>query len=202
MTSVDGAPGRLAIVQDLANSYDAVRGRDELVDEAAASAWLSRRGLLSVDLQLSRDEFAIVRRLRAAIRGLCLTNSGCEGHPEHIALLNELVREAGVRPSLQRDGQPTFAVDTPGGLGCTGRILAIMFEALWGGTWVRLKACPGDACNYAFYDRTRNNSRTWCAMARCGSRAKMRSYRARRRKSLSSPAVDPSADVTGGPTGV
>ncbi|MBV9596829.1 MAG: CGNR zinc finger domain-containing protein [Chloroflexi bacterium] len=38
-------------------------------------------------------------------------------------------------------------------------------------TWRRLKACPGDACSCAFYDQTRNNSREWCSMTRCGSRA-------------------------------
>jgi predicted RNA-binding Zn ribbon-like protein len=179
----DAAPGRLGIIQDLANSYDDVRGRDELADAAAASAWLSRQGLLPEGAQLSSGEFGLLRRLRATIRDLCLANSGCEGHPEDLALLNDVVRQAGVHPSLERDGQPTLAVDTPSGLGSSGRLVAIVFEALWGGTWVRLKACPGEACNYAFYDRTRNNSRTWCTMARCGSRAKMRAYRARRRTS-------------------
>jgi predicted RNA-binding Zn ribbon-like protein len=182
----DAAPGRLAVIQDLANSYDDVRGRDELADAAAASAWLSRRGLLRDGVLLSGTEFALVRQLRTSIRHLCLANSGCDGHPEDLVFLNEVVHRAGVHPSLERDGRPTFAVETPSGLGSSGRLVAIVFEALWGGTWVRLKACPGDACNYAFYDRTRNNSRTWCTMARCGSRAKMRAYRARRRTSHNS----------------
>lgn len=179
-TDADAAPDRLAFIQDLANGYDDVRGRDELADEAAASAWLSARGLLPQAAQLSSAEFALLRRLRVTIRGLCLANSGCEGQPEDLAFLNDLVRQAGVYPILGRDGQATFAVDTPSGLGSTGRLVAIVLEALWDGTWRRLKACPGEACNYAFYDRTRNYSRTWCTMARCGSRAKMRAYRARR----------------------
>jgi predicted RNA-binding Zn ribbon-like protein len=135
---------------------------------------------------LSSDEFALVRRLRTTIRRLCLANSGCEGYPEDRVFLNEVVHQAGVHPRLERDGRPTLAVDTRSGLGSSGQLVVIVFEALWGGTWVRLKACPGDACNYAFYDRTRNNSRTWCTMARCGSRAKMRAYRARRRTSHTS----------------
>jgi predicted RNA-binding Zn ribbon-like protein len=49
------------------------------------------------------------------------------------------------------------------------------------GTWPRLKACPADACGWAFYDRSRNHSRTWCDMSVCGNRAKARSYRARQR---------------------
>jgi predicted RNA-binding Zn ribbon-like protein len=179
--TADAAPSRLAIIQQLANSYDDARGRDELPDIAAASTWLSRRELLPEGVQLPSSEFALLRQLRATIRGLCLANSGCEGHPEDLAFLNDVVRQAGLHPSLQQDGQPTLAVDTQSGLASSGRLVGIVFEALWAGTWARLKACPGEACNYAFYDGTRNNSRTWCAMARCGSRAKMRAYRERQR---------------------
>ena len=45
------------------------------------------------------------------------------------------------------------------------------------GTWSRLKACPGEGCAWAFYDRSRNGSRTWCSMAVCGNRVKTRRYR-------------------------
>ena len=58
-------------------------------------------------------------------------------------------------------------------------LLAIVAEAEADGTWRRMKACP--ACGWAFYDRSRNRSRTWCAMAICGNRAKARSYRERHR---------------------
>ena len=179
----DAAPGRLRIVQDLANSYDAARGRDDLADEAAAADWLSRRGVRRSDDPLTNQELAALRRLRAAIRRLCLANSGCERHPQDLRLVADMARRAGVHPVFDPDGQVTLRVDAPGGLGGGGQLVAIVFEAAWGGVWQRLKACPGDACHYAFYDHTRNNSRTWCAMARCGSRAKMRTYRARRQGS-------------------
>jgi predicted RNA-binding Zn ribbon-like protein len=32
----------------------------------------------------------------------------------------------------------------------------------------------------AFYDRSKNSSRTWCSMSSCGNRAKTRAYRGRR----------------------
>ena len=42
-----------------------------------------------------------------------------------------------------------------------------------------VKACPADDCRWAFYDRSRNRSGTWCDMSDCGNRAKARAYRKR-----------------------
>jgi predicted RNA-binding Zn ribbon-like protein len=47
------------------------------------------------------------------------------------------------------------------------------------GTWARVKACRAEDCRWAFYDFSRNRSGTWCDMAVCGNRAKVRAYRAR-----------------------
>ena len=45
----------------------------------------------------------------------------------------------------------------------------------------RLKTCPAARCGWIFLDVTRSGTRRWCAMEACGSRAKARSYYARRR---------------------
>lgn len=47
------------------------------------------------------------------------------------------------------------------------------------GDWPRLKICPADDCRWAFYDRSRNRSRTWCSMQVCGNREKARAWRER-----------------------
>ena len=60
-----------------------------------------------------------------------------------------------------------------------GRLAAIVFEARVDGRWARLKACPADDCGWAFYDHSRNRSGTWCTMAVCGNRSKVRAYRRR-----------------------
>jgi predicted RNA-binding Zn ribbon-like protein len=91
-----------------------------------------------------------------------------------------IVRDSGLRPRFGVRCLVEVEVPTRGFVASLGRIAAIVLDAVAAGTWSRLKACPEDDCNYAFYDRSKNRSRTWCAMARCGSRAKMRSYRARR----------------------
>lgn len=52
-------------------------------------------------------------------------------------------------------------------------------EILTAGPLDRLKSCNGDACGWVFLDQTRNGRRRWCEMEVCGSRAKMRRFRAR-----------------------
>ncbi len=45
----------------------------------------------------------------------------------------------------------------------------------------RVKQCPGVDCGWLFLDSSKNGSRVWCSMEGCGSRAKMRRQRARKR---------------------
>ena len=77
------------------------------------------------------------------------------------------------------DGTPRLDA---AGAGVLGRPLAIVARAEAEGTWARLKVCPADDCGWAFYDFSRNHSRTWCSMSACGNRAKARSYRSRQPK--------------------
>lgn len=65
--------------------------------------------------------------------------------------------------------------------GALGRLLAIVTAAIEDGTWRRLKVCPADDCQWAFYDASRNRSATWCDMRVCGNREKVRGYRERTR---------------------
>lgn len=64
-------------------------------------------------------------------------------------------------------------------------LLTLVVGAVRDGTWWRLRACPD--CGWAFYDSSRNGRRAWCSMTAgpgargCGSIAKTRAYRARRR---------------------
>ncbi len=62
----------------------------------------------------------------------------------------------------------------------TARIAAGIATAVADGTWSRLKACEAHDCRWVFYDKSPAGRSRWCTMAVCGSRAKMRTYRARR----------------------
>ena len=55
-----------------------------------------------------------------------------------------------------------------------------MLKAEAEGTWERLKACRNEDCRWAFYDVSKNRSGSWCDMAVCGARHKMRAYRKRK----------------------
>ena len=45
----------------------------------------------------------------------------------------------------------------------------------------RTKRCEGKECGWLFFDATKNKSRRWCSMERCGNRAKVRAARQRKR---------------------
>lgn len=46
----------------------------------------------------------------------------------------------------------------------------------------RVRRCAEPGCGWFFFDLTRNHTRRWCNMARCGNRAKARRFYARRIK--------------------
>jgi predicted RNA-binding Zn ribbon-like protein len=60
-------------------------------------------------------------------------------------------------------------------------VLGEIFRAQATGAWRRLKVCRNVACSGAFYDLSRNNSRVWHDVHRCGNIANLRASRARRR---------------------
>ena len=107
--------------------------------------------------------------------------------PGDLALVERFVNESGPSPArhalramlLANNGAAVDTLEGSDFVVLNGELLAIVAQAQADGTWRRMKACP--ACGWAFYDRSRNRSRTWCTMAICGNRAKARSYRARHR---------------------
>jgi len=66
-----------------------------------------------------------------------------------------------------------------------GRFLDLLLEA----DPLRVRACASPGCALWFRDTSRNGSRRWCSMARCGNRAKVAAHYRRKR----GPAVAPSA---------
>lgn len=47
------------------------------------------------------------------------------------------------------------------------------------GSWRRFKICRDETCRASYFDTTRNDGKTWCAMQTCGSRNEMRRFRAK-----------------------
>jgi CGNR zinc finger/Putative stress-induced transcription regulator len=68
-----------------------------------------------------------------------------------------------------------------------------VLDLLRSGPLERLRACVG--CPWLFLDTSRNHSRRWCSMDDCGSRSKMRRYRARRARQVDDHLAERDPDV-------
>ena len=83
--------------------------------------------------------------------------------------------------TLDAGGRSALEPVSGGVGGVAATLLGILHEAQVTGEWTRMKACR--QCEYAFFDRSKNRSATWCAMSICGNRTKNRAYYRRQRAS-------------------
>jgi predicted RNA-binding Zn ribbon-like protein len=169
------APGALRLVQAFVNTVDREHGPDLLDDAAGLEEWLDRQ---LMPAPVTPAELDRAREVREALRALLLANHGGEPDPAAVATLD---RAAAITVAFDAAGDARLEPARTGVDGVVAKLLAIVARAQADGTWRRLKACPDETCGWAFYDRSRNRSRTWCSMSACGNRAKARSYRARHR---------------------
>lgn len=178
------APGSLGLVQAFVNTLDLETGGDELADRPALGAWLAARGLLPPATPVAAADLERAVELRQALRALLLANH--DGRPERAALqvLDRTAADARLGPRFRASGRYRLEPATAGVRGALGRVVAAVSEAMDEGTWPRLKACRNDACQWAFYDASRNRSGAWCRMAVCGNRMKVRAFRRRRSAAL------------------
>lgn len=160
------APGDLEHVRCFVNTRDLELGIERLGTQADVDRWFGGPG----------NDLGRAIALREAFRAVLVSNA--TGEPPPAAAL-ETIEEIGQRATLRAGGDLRLApVGADAGL---ARLLAIAVVAEADGTWRRLKACPGDSCHWALYDRTRSRTRTWCASAKCGARTRSREYRRRQR---------------------
>jgi predicted RNA-binding Zn ribbon-like protein len=168
------APGDLAVLQDFLNTHDTDRRSDELADAGSARAALAE---LWPDADVVGEaDLAHLIELREAIRDYLRTPRP----PDAAVRLGGIA--AGVPLRLEVSGEGGTRIDgrTAGAPAVAGRVLGLLHDAEASGIVERFKICG--ECGWAFYDGSRNRSSRWCDMATCGSRAKMRAYRARHRE--------------------
>ena len=166
------------------NTYDVESGDDELGTPALLAGWLAGRDLLDrpdAGRAPDEDDLAAVIDFREAVRALLLANNGEPLDPRAPETLNRIAARARLQVGFGGDGRAELAPAAGGVDSSLARLLAIISSAMADGTWSRLKACRDDDCQWAFYDRSKNRSGTWCTMAACGNRSKARAYRKRER---------------------
>jgi predicted RNA-binding Zn ribbon-like protein len=168
------APGELLLIEQFVNTLDTEEGTDAL-----NGAWALSAGLAAGEL--GADDVRRLVRFREALRAVLLAHNGVSLEGDVVAELGSLARDATVVVGFGPGGEPRLEASSAAGAGAViARLLAVIARADAEGTWERLKICPADDCLWAFYDFSRNHSRTWCDMSVCGNRAKARAFRSRR----------------------
>lgn len=159
--------------RDVEEETDSIAGPEGLRD------WIEERTgeyLSEIDSQDLRRALALRESLRALLRA----NNGGEANERELAPLREAAERSRYRPALSPAGELTLEPARSDLTGFESRLLLAVERLQSHGAWPRLKACPDETCQWAFYDATRNRSRTWCSMEECGNREKTRRYRTRK----------------------
>jgi predicted RNA-binding Zn ribbon-like protein len=169
------------IALDLANTVNGPRdgSHDEefLRTPQDLAEWAVHAGVVSAPPAVDARELAAARELRGVVYAVFRAIAeGREPGPEPLAALAGFHAAAAARARLVPAGD-RYALAWDDEL--LGPLAAAAVDLLRHGPLDRLKLC--DACPWLFLDLSRNHSRRWCSMNECGSRLKMRRYRARRR---------------------
>lgn len=172
------APGTLEMVRRFVNTLEVEDEIEHFDTVAGLRDWLGEWELPSSGI--TGADLVRAVELREALRTLIAAPAGEAPEPGTGTRLNEALAGSAVRMRFDRAGSCELE---PAGKGldvACGLLAAAVRESMIAGTWERLKICSAHACGWAYYDRSRNHSRTWCRMQECGNRAKVRAFRERR----------------------
>jgi predicted RNA-binding Zn ribbon-like protein len=175
------------LIRDFVNTLhkDPAGDEEHLSSPASLGEWLSGQGLLEGKRVTSAD-LARAVALREALRVLLLVNNEVDVETAAAyGILDEVARRGRVELRFTA-GAPGLVPAATGVAGALGCIAAAVHGAVADGSWVRLKACRAEDCEWAFIDHARNQSRAWCSMRSCGNREKARAFRRRHAPETSS----------------
>jgi len=134
--------------------------------------------------RIDAGDWARLIRLRAVLHAV-LDSVATQAAPpaEAVAELQIEVAEAAACRRLTVTAAGGTWQDAPpvDGTAVRHRLAMDALDLLLQGEPARLKRCAGHDCAWLFYDRSKNASRRWCVMEDCGTRAKVRSFRARQK---------------------
>jgi predicted RNA-binding Zn ribbon-like protein len=175
-------PRPVAVVRDFVNTTDHETGTDDLTTPAALVGYLRAEGLLDGRATATEGDLALALTLRRGLRAALEQNhDGVAGPlPELEAALASLpvrLTWGGTAVAVEA-GEDVAGDDVVAAL---ARIGLAALQAASNGIWHRLKICASDECEWAYYDRSKNRSRSWCEYG-CGNKIKTRAYRARQKQ--------------------
>lgn len=173
--------GRIAL--DFCNSLSPARRvslHDRMQTPADFAAWTRRAGI-AIGRAPRPQALARLRRLRAALIAIfhAVTDRRAPRQSD-LALLNAELSEARAAERLVSAADGYAMEDAaPDAVARLRHRIARDAGDLLTGDVRRVKRCPGHDCLWLFHDDSKNLSRRWCAMDDCGTRSKVRRYRAR-----------------------
>lgn len=167
------------LLVEFVNTRDVEEETDSIADSELLVAWIAEKTGDHAG-ELDGDDVARVLALRESLRRLLRANNGEEVDTSGLIPLREAAERTRIRTTFSADGQLDLAPARSGLSGFEARLLLAIGRLQSLGAWPRLKACTDEECQWAFYDATRNHSRTWCSMDVCGNREKTRRYRERK----------------------
>jgi predicted RNA-binding Zn ribbon-like protein len=181
MSTVDlprpDVPAPVAVVRDFVNTTDHETGSDDLTSRAALERYLRAEGLLTGPGRASAEDHDLALRLRAGLRRALELNH--DGGEADLPALDAALADLPITLTWAGQG-PVLGTDATGVRGALAAIGIAAHEAAAADLWWRLKICSFDECEWAYYDHSRNRSRSYCEYG-CGNKLKTRAYRARQR---------------------
>jgi predicted RNA-binding Zn ribbon-like protein len=181
-TEIKKPPDEIELISSFVNTMEknTTRPDTEWLDSPdALRSWMDTYGIPPGDA-IASDDVTRAIEFREALRVLLLSNNGVELDDDAVRGLRDAADEGLIRVEIHKDGRALARPAAQGIPALFARLLAAVADSQCAGTWDRLKACAAEDCQWAFYDTSRNRSRTWCSMEVCGNRAKTRAYRALR----------------------
>jgi predicted RNA-binding Zn ribbon-like protein len=180
-TPAKTAPQPLYLVQRFVNSVDLESGEDELTSPEALRDWFAERGLMDAADPVSAADLRRAIHVREGLRAVLLQNNGLPLDEKRVERLDRAAHRAAVRVRFTPGRDPELVADAGGVDGAIARLMAIVAAAVEHGRWERLKACPREECEWAFFDKSKNRSGRWCSMDACGNIEKAKAFRQRQR---------------------
>lgn len=167
------------LLVDFVNTRDVEEDTDAIAAPEALCAWIAEHAGEYLP-ELGAEDLPRVLELREALRALMLINNGVPAAGGELEPLRAAAERSRYRLAFDPGGNLSLAPARADLSGFESRLLLALERLQCEDAWPRLKACTDEGCRWAFYDATRNRSRTWCSMDVCGNREKTRRYRARK----------------------
>lgn len=167
------------LLVEFVNTRDIEEETDSLAGPSDLGDWIAEHTGEHLP-ELEEADLRRVIELREALRAMLRVNNGVDADEVELEPLRLAAERSRYRLSFAPDGRLALAPARGDLSGFESRLLLAIERLQCEELWPRLKACTDDGCQWAFYDATRNHSRTWCSMDVCGNREKTRRYRERK----------------------